>query len=312
MKLFFVIPVYNEVQTVAALARGILEHVPAHDTRILFVDDGSIDGTYEALEALGSELPQVETIRFRRNVGKSQALAAGFARAEGDAVITMDGDLQDDPSELPRMLEQLDNGYDVVCGWKRRRNDPWHKTIPSYIYNQISARIFGLDLHDINTGFKAMRIEVVRGLRLYGDRHRLIAVYAHQLGYRVGEIPVAHHARRYGQSNYGIERFSRGALDVLTAWFLDRHRYAPAHFFGKHGSLGIMAGGGIALAGAGTLLYGQTGAGLFLWFSGLLCLLAGGLLVSLGLATELLVYRMLRPDFPRGIEEKHSGREEPR
>jgi glycosyltransferase involved in cell wall biosynthesis len=297
MKLFFVIPVLNEEDTVATLARGIAAHCGGHAFHILFVDDGSTDGTYAALRMLQSTMPEVEVIRFRRNMGKSHALAAGFMRAHGDVVLMMDGDLQDDPVEIPRLLEKLEEGYDVVCGWKQNRNDPWHKTIPSRIYNRAMSRVFGLELHDINTGFKAMRLPVAKRLALYGERHRLITVFALRLGYSVTEVPVQHHPRRFGRSHYGFERFSRGALDALAVWFLDRYQHSPGHLFGKYGVIGMLAGLFLAVGGlVSGLLLNQGAAGLVLWLTGLIVHFAGGLLLALGLLAELVVRRLPQPD----------------
>lgn len=235
MQVTFIIPVYNERETLRPLVEGIVEHTAPHRCHILMVDDGSTDGSHEEMCAIQQQHPELDVIRLRGNFGKSAALATGFALADGDVVITMDSDLQDDPKEIPRFLEKLQEGYDVVCGWKARRDDPWHKVYPSRFYNWFTSRLFRLHLHDVNCGFKAFRTEVVKQIQVYGEMHRLIPVLAHNLNYRVGEIPVEHHRRRYGVSKYGFERFTRGAADVLTMWFLCRYQYAPGHFFGKLG-----------------------------------------------------------------------------
>jgi glycosyltransferase involved in cell wall biosynthesis len=235
MQVTFVIPVYNERETLKPLVEGIVEHTAPHVCRILMIDDGSTDGSYDEMRAIQEHYPQLEIVRLRGNFGKSAALATGFALANGDIVITMDSDLQDDPKEIPRFLAKLDEGFDVVCGWKARRDDPWHKVYPSRVYNGYVAWLFKLPLHDVNCGFKAFRTEVVKQIQVYGEMHRLIPVLAHNMNYRVGEIPVDHHRRRYGVSKYGFERFTRGAADVLTMWFLSRHQYAPGHFYGKLG-----------------------------------------------------------------------------
>lgn len=227
MKVVFVIPVFNECKTVETLAEGIARHVQGIDHRILFVDDGSSDGSSEILSRLCERSDRIGFIKLKRNYGKSHALAAGFSRAEGDIVVMMDADLQDDPEEIPRMLAKLDEGYDLVCGWKQIRNDPWRKTIPSKIYNWAVSRAFGLSLHDINTGFKAMRMETAKRLPLVGDMHRMIAVFAAGMGYRVTEIPVVHHPRRFGRSKYGFSRFYGGAADASAVWLMrgDAKRY---------------------------------------------------------------------------------------
>ena len=217
----FLIPVCNERDTLAPLVAGITEHVGALPHRILLIDDGSDDGSWEAMCALRADYPTLDLIRFRRNYGKTLALAVGFAQIDGDVAITMDGDLQDDPAEIPRLLATLDAGYDLVCGWKARRQDPWHKTFPSRVFNAGIARAFGLPLHDVNTGFKAMRMEVAKRLPMRGNLHRFIPVLAAHYGYRVTEIPVAHHPRRYGQSKYGFFRIFHGLRDAaLLGWRL--------------------------------------------------------------------------------------------
>lgn len=247
MRLCFVIPVFDEQDTLRALTEGIVANVGDHEYRIVFIDDGSTDDSWKIMQSLRQEYPQIDIIRLRRNFGKSQALSVGFHQVYGDIIFMMDADLQDDPKEIPRFLDKMAEGYDVVCGWKKHRLDPWHKTFPSRIYNRIIARLFKLELHDINTGFKAFRGEIVRKLPLYGEMHRLVAVFADNLGYKVTEIPVSHKPRLHGRSKFGVERFTRGATDVLTAWFLRRYGEKPAHLFattafflGLLGALGML------------------------------------------------------------------------
>jgi glycosyltransferase involved in cell wall biosynthesis len=226
MGLCFVIPVYNEGRSVAPLARAIAAHAP-QPCRILFVDDGSTDETQEELRKLQAELAGIDVIRLRQNRGKTAALALGLSQTDADVVVTMDGDLQDDPAEIPRLLALLDQGYDMVCGWKTQRQDPWHKTFPSRIFNWGVAHLFGLPLHDVNTGFKAMRGETARALPLSGGMHRFMPVLAAQLGYRVTELPVAHHARRFGHSKYGWTRMLHGARDAAQLWLRLRSGALP-------------------------------------------------------------------------------------
>lgn len=218
MKLFFIIPVKDERGTLAELTEGILANVTSHEARILFINDGSTDGTPEVLDELASTHDAVEVIHFDVNRGKSAALVVGFERAEGDVVITMDGDLQDDPVEIPNYLAQIEAGYDLVCGWKFVRHDPWHKTLPSKVYNGFVGLVFGLSLHDINCGYKAMTLEVAKSMKLKHDYHRLIPVLAKKNGFKITEIRVQHHARRYGQSKYGLARFWHGLRDVARVW----------------------------------------------------------------------------------------------
>ena len=221
MNLFFIIPVKDERETLRDLTEGILENSQSHASRILFVDDGSTDGSGEALDGLASDFEGVEVVHFDVNRGKTAALAEGFDRAEGDVVFTMDSDLQDDPVEIPAFLEALEQGYDLVCGWKAVRNDPWHKRLLSRVYNGFVAGLFGVKLHDINCGYKAMTLEVAQSLELKHDYHRLIPVLAAKAGFHVGEIKVQHHARIYGHSKYGLARLWHGLRDTLRVW-LDR------------------------------------------------------------------------------------------
>lgn len=218
MKIAVVIPVHNEAPSLRALTEGVAAQLDPGSFEILFVDDGSTDDSARVLQGLQREYPMLRVLRFSRNAGKSQALASAFRRVHADIVVTMDGDLQDDPVELPRMLAALKDGADVVCGWKANRQDPLHKTLPSRVFNGTIAAMFGLKLHDMNTGYKAMRAEVAQQLPLTHGMHRFIPVLARQLGYSVTEIPVRHHPRRFGKSNYGMERYYQGARDALWLW----------------------------------------------------------------------------------------------
>jgi len=293
----FVIPVYNERDTLPALAEGIARHAAPHPFRILFIADGSDDGSDKVLLELHERYPWVDTIRFRRNFGKTAALAAGFQRVRGDIVFTMDADLQDDPKEIPRFIEAIRAGADMVCGWKRKRHDPWHKTLPSRVYNCWVSWVFRIPLHDVNCGFKAMRAEVARHLILYGEMHRLIPVLAQQNGCRLAELPVEHHPRQSGVSKYGFERFMRGAADVVTVRFLERYGASPGHFFYPVGGcLGIM-GGLAALGSALDVAVGRNGMAQALGLAGLQLLLAGTILFGLGLVAERSV-RMRPPINP--------------
>ena len=229
------IPVYNEQGTVGDLHRqltGVLEARGAA-YEILFVDDGSGDGTAEEIERLCARDERVRAIFFRRNFGKAAALSVGFQEVRGVFVFTMDGDLQDDPAEIPSFLEKIAEGYDLVSGWKRARRDPWTKRWPSKLYNRVTAWVSGVPLHDFNCGFKLYRREVVRSVEIYGELHRYIPVLADRLGFRVAEKPVRHHARRCGRSKYGSERLLNGFLDLLTVTFLGRSRRSPLHVFGR-------------------------------------------------------------------------------
>jgi glycosyltransferase involved in cell wall biosynthesis len=242
-----VVPVYNEERSVALLLdelRSTLDGIGAA-WEAVFVDDGSTDSTFGALTRLHAETENVKVVRLRRNFGKAAALAAGFAHAQGEIVVTIDGDLQDDPVEIPRLLAKLDEGFDLVSGWKTRRRDPWTRRLFSRVFNAVVGRISGLRLHDMNCGFKAYRADVVRGLPLYGELHRFIPVLAHYRGYRIAELPVNHRPRAHGRSRYGLERYLRGFLDLLTVSFMGRYRHRPLHLFG---GLGLLLGAlGIAV-----------------------------------------------------------------
>jgi glycosyltransferase involved in cell wall biosynthesis len=245
-----VVPVYNEERSVALLLdelRATLDGL-GEPWEAVFVDDGSTDGTFSALTRLHSADEHVRVVRLRRNFGKAAALAAGFAQAQGEILVTIDGDLQDDPAEIPRLLAKLDEGFDLVSGWKARRRDPWTRRVLSRIFNAVVGRISGLRLHDMNCGFKAYRAEVVHGLPLYGELHRFIPVLAHYRGYRIAELSVQHRPRSHGRSRYGLERYLRGFLDLLTVSFMGRYRHRPLHLFG---GLGLLLG----LLGSAVLVY---------------------------------------------------------
>ena len=224
----------------ATIARTALPY------EIIFVDDGSRDGTWRLISDLSRLDHHVLGLRHRRNFGKAQALSNGFAVARGDVIVTMDGDLQDDPDELPRFLTKLDEGYDLVSGWKQRRKDPLGKTAPSKLFNWTVRRSSGVQLHDFNCGFKAYRREVTSSIRLYGELHRFTPVLAHAEGFRIAELPVKHHARQWGSSKYGWSRLTKGFLDLFTVIFLTQYRQRPMHLFGLPGlvslALGVLLG----------------------------------------------------------------------
>lgn len=299
-----VIPVYNEHETLRPLVERIEAALSGTPHRILFVDDGSTDGSREVLRALHGEYEGVDVILFRRNRGKTAALSAGFAEAATPYIVTLDADLQDDPKEIPRLLAALETGLDIAVGWKQTRHDPWHKVWPSRIYNGGVARLFGLPLHDINCGLKAYRAEAAKSVALRGQMHRLIPVLAARQGYRSGEVAVEHHPRRHGYSKYGVSRFLYGGLDVLTAWFLDRYGDAPAHFFGKWGlaaialGLAIMAAGGVAAA-----TVSLTG-GVIALVAGALYVLGGKLFVLTGLLGELMIRQHGPMDIDGAVEQR--------
>jgi len=248
-----VIPAKDEEASLPQLRREIATVADAQelDVEVIFIDDGSSDGTWEAIRAEAEADRRVRGIRFRRNFGKAAALDAGFGAARGEVIITMDADLQDDPAEIPRFLEALDGGCDLVSGWKRRRHDPWHKVLPSRVWNAAVSRATGVRLHDHNCGFKAYRREVVEELDVYGEFHRYIPPLAHARGFRVGEVEVHHRARQHGASKYGSRRFVRGLIDLLTVVLLTKARHRPAHLFTGWGMTAAATGALLVLAALG-------------------------------------------------------------
>jgi dolichol-phosphate mannosyltransferase len=244
-RISIVVPVRNEQDDVAELTAS-LKQVLGASYEIIFIDDGSTDETWKRLVAL-HEPAAVRLVRFRRNFGKTAALRAGFALTRGAVVFTMDGDLQDDPREIPRFLAGLDRGYDLVTGWKKTRRDPAHKVVASRLFNAVVRVTTGLALHDINCGFKAFRGELARSLDLYGEQHRFIPVLAAARGYRVGEIEVQHHARRHGKSKYGFSRLFKGFFDLVTVLLITRFAERPSHAFGF---AALLLGGGAVLCSA--------------------------------------------------------------
>jgi glycosyltransferase involved in cell wall biosynthesis len=285
-----VVPMHNEERSVALLydeLRSVFEPLDV-PWEAIFVDDGSTDGTFAALTRLHSAAGNVRIVRLRRNFGKAAALVAGFDQARGEIVVTMDGDLQDDPAEIPRLLAKLDEGFDLVSGWKTHRRDPLSRRILSRIFNRATGVLAGVRLHDMNCGLKAYRAEVVRGLRLYGELHRFIPVLAHYRGFRIAELPVNHRPREHGRSRYGIERYLRGFLDLLTVSFIGRYRHRPLHLFG---GLGLILG----FIGTAILVYltvlkilGNAIGHRPLLMLGVLLVVIGLQFFSLGLISEMI------------------------
>ncbi len=292
-----VIPVYNERESVRPLAQELL--VVLRDlgrrTEVLFVDDGSTDGTSEVLADLAAAEPEIAVVRLRRNFGKAAALMAGFREARGDAIVTIDGDLQDDPVEIPRLLAELEAGADLVSGWKRDRQDSWSKRAASRVFNGVTSRMSGVRLHDLNCGFKAYRAEVVRSLALTGDQYRYIPVLAANEGFRVSELPVNHRPRAFGRSKYGLERYVRGFLDLLTILFVGRFRQRPMHLFGGAGMLLIATGVVICAYLAVLWLAGEGIGDRPLLLLGVLMIVVGVQLFTIGLVSEMIQRYHLRP-----------------
>ncbi len=314
VQLSVILPVLNEQDSLRQLYHELTEVFAKnrYEAEIIFVDDGSTDGSWEVIRELSAADPRITAIRFRRNFGKAAALTAGVENSRGKILITMDADLQDDPSEIPRMLQALDSGLDVVSGWKRRRHDPWHKTWPSRVFNVLVGWLTGVRLHDHNCGFKCYRREVFDEVRIYGELHRFVPVLAAARGWQVGEIQVHHRPRRYGRSKYGVERFIKGWLDLMTVYFLTGFNQRPQHFLGTVGLLAFFVG----LAGVVYLtIYWLLGRMYPDW--GLLplhhrpaliysvgLLLLGAQLVSMGFLAELMTAYYVRDARLFSIREK--------
>jgi glycosyltransferase involved in cell wall biosynthesis len=285
-----VVPLHNEERSIALLYEELQASLDplGEEWEAVFVDDGSTDGSLSALTRLHAREDNVRVVRLRRNFGKAAALAAGFAQAAGDRVVTIDGDLQDDPSEIPRLLAKLEEGFDLISGWKARRRDPLSRRIPSKLFNWVAGWMSGLRLHDMNCGLKAYRAEVARSLVLYGELHRFIPVLAHEQGYRVAELPVNHRPREHGRSRYGLERYLRGFLDLLTVSFMGRYRHRPLHLFG---GLGLLLGGsGVVLLAYLTIvkLTGHAIGQRPLLTLGVLLVVVGMQFFTLGLISEMI------------------------
>jgi glycosyltransferase involved in cell wall biosynthesis len=243
MKISIVIPTFNEKESIPDLYLEICDAVPGKsDWEIIFVDDGSSDGSKDEIEKIISKDPKVKLISFYRNFGKSAALSEGFKHSRGDIIITMDADLQDDPAEIPNLINKINEGYDLVSGWKKVRHDPWTKTFPSKIFNFVTRLLTGVKIHDFNCGLKAYRNSVVKSIEIFGGRHRYIPALAGQKNFSVSEIVVNHRSRKFGITKYGGSRLFHGFFDLLTILFLNKYTQHPLHFFGMIGLTTFIAG----------------------------------------------------------------------
>ncbi len=303
----FVIPLKDEQESIVELYERIsAEFGPETTIEYLFIDDGSTDDSWQVIESLVERDPsRVRGLRFRRNCGKAAALTAGYRAANGKVIFTMDADLQDDPSEIHRFLEKLAEGYDLVSGWKKVRHDPWHKVLPSRVFNRMLSKFSGVNLHDHNCGFKCYRAEVAKALTLHGELHRMVPALSAINGFKSTEIVVQHHPRVHGVSKYGIERFIRGFMDMITVGFLRKYRERPSHFLGA-----IVAG--CTVVGVPTLLAGFVG--LFLnpaigamgIVAGLIFLQAGLISFVCGLLSEMVIRGGLQTSWTLPIVEDTS------
>ncbi len=243
-----IIPVYNEVESLPQLIKQLIKSMASYNNwEVLFIDDGSTDGTMEYLLEFVQDNDRFIYVQFHRNYGKSAALAEGFKHAQGDYIVTMDADLQDDPAEIPKLVKKLEEGYDLVSGWKVDRKDPWTKTIPSRIFNRVTRLMTGVKIHDFNCGLKIYRSNVIKSLEIYGGRHRYIPALAGQKRFRISEVAVNHRPRQYGESKYGGSRLFHGFFDLITILFLRRYTQQPLHLFGAFGLIGVLVGGFIDL-----------------------------------------------------------------
>jgi glycosyltransferase involved in cell wall biosynthesis len=299
MDISVVIPLYNEEESLPELTAWITRVMQAHryTHEIILVDDGSNDRSWEVIEALAAANPCIRGIKFRRNYGKSAALHRGFEEAGGQVVITMDSDLQDSPDEIPGLYRMIvDEGYDLVSGWKKKRYDPLSKTIPTRLFNATARRFSGLKLHDFNCGLKAYRNAVVKNIEVFGEMHRYIPILAKQSGFhRIGERVVAHQARKYGTTKFGMNRFINGFLDLLTVTFITRFSKKPMHLFGALGTL-LFFGGACSAAWIGIEKLIATSRGVKAplvannpyFYIALTCMILGTLLFLAGFLAELI------------------------
>ncbi len=289
--LSIVIPVYNEEKNLTPLHAGlksILEGL-AGRYEVIFVDDGSNDDSFSILEKLHREDSNVKVIQFRKNFGKSAALSAGFSKARGKIIITMDADLQDDAREIPNFIQKLEEGYDLVSGWRSKRQDPFSKILPSRLFNYLTSTLTGVKIHDFNCGFKCYRKEVIEDLSLYGELHRYVPALAHWQGFRVSEIKVKHHPRVHGRSKYGASRLFSGLTDLLTVMFLTKYVKKPLHLFGGVGFLFFLVGLIISVHLAILWFLGQGIGNRPLLLLGVLLMLVGFQIISTGLIGEMIV-----------------------
>jgi glycosyltransferase involved in cell wall biosynthesis len=286
-----VIPLYNEEQSLMPLSLSIRDALDRMNStyEVIFVDDGSTDNSLKVLKEIHRKNRRYKFISFRKNYGKSAALSVGFQHALGKIIVTMDADLQDDPNEIPKLIEKLESGYDLVNGWKRKRHDPITKTIPSRLFNFTTSVLTGIRLRDFNSGLKAYKREVVQDIKVYGEMHRFLPVLATWAGYKVAEVPVIHHPRKYGKTKFGLSRFWHGLLDLVTVLFTTRYSKRPLHFFGVIGLLTSLLGLAIDAELTVEWLLGKTAiSNRPLFTVGIVLIIVGIQFVSIGLIGEMI------------------------
>ena len=292
-ELSIIIPVFNEEESIFELnaeINGAMKDSTA-EYEVIFIDDGSNDGSYDKIKAIAAEDSRIIGVRFRRNYGKAAALSEGFRISNGKMVVTMDSDLQDDPTEITALMGKLDEGYDVISGWKKNRKDPWTKKIPSKIFNLVTRMMSGIRIHDFNCGLKIYRSEVVKSVKVYGELHRYIPVLAKLAGFRVSELVVNHRPRKFGETKFGAGRFVKGFLDLTTVLFLGKFERNPLHFFGILGGLlffaGLLINGYLTIQWFGGVWIGNRP----ILFLGILLMIVGIQFISLGLLAEMITAR---------------------
>ena len=290
MDLSVIVPLYNEEDSLEELTEQIVRVLEDfnHEYEICFVDDGSTDDSLARIKDLREKNKNIKILSFRKNYGKSAALSEGFKMASGDIIITIDADLQDDPAEIPNLIAKIKEGYDLVSGWKKKRHDPITKTLPSKLFNFITARFTGIKIHDFNCGLKAYRQEVIKEIPVYGSLHRYLPVLAHWKGFAIGEVIVQHHARKFGVTKYGWRRFFDGFFDLFTVLFLTRYRQKPLHLFGFFGLISLAAGFTISLYLTVLWFQGYGIGNRPLLFLGILLIIVGMQSFSIGLIGEMI------------------------
>ncbi len=301
------VPVLNEQDTIAELSAQVSQVLDGlgKDFEIVFVDDGSVDRTCDRVREANQADPRVRLVRLRRNFGKAAALCAGVDASRGDILITMDGDLQDDPAEIPRFLEMLESEeLDLVSGWKKKRHDPISKRYPSRLFNWATRKMANVDLHDFNCGFKVYRREVLDQIALYGELHRYIPVLASRKGFRVGELAVRHHPRKHGVSKYGWDRFYKGFLDLITVLFITKYTRRPLHLFGAIGMFSVLGGFAINLYLFILWLNNETLSNRPLLLLGILMMLIGIQVLTTGLIGEMITYKNFDRSDSYSVKEK--------
>ena len=292
IRLSVIIPAFDEEESIALLfghLKRILDKIAPDAYEVLFVDDGSRDSTLKIMRELYEKNDCVRVFSHRKNFGKAQAMATGFDYARGKYIFTLDADMQDDPDEIPRFIEKLEQGYDLVIGWKAHRKDPFLKVISSRFFNWTNMMVFGLHLHDINCGFKAYRREVIEETEVYGELHRYVPILAHSRGFKITEIKVKHHPRKYGRTKYNWRRYSAGFFDLLTSLIITKFAKKPLHFFGSFGSVFFTVGLIICLKLTWDWFHKIWIGDRPLLFLGVLLIIVGMQIIMIGLVSEIII-----------------------